>query len=68
MKRLRVVGFVVQPQLMADDGENLTTVTVNPVTVPAADWPNVVDAMAAAIEQLRSQVEEPASLGDVPAS
>lgn len=57
MNRLRVVGYIVQPQLMSDDGENLTPLSVNPVTIAAADWPTVVETMAAGIEHLRAQVE-----------
>lgn len=55
--RLRPVAFVVQPQFMVDDGDNLTPLTVQPVTIAAADWPNVVQIIAAATEQLRQQVE-----------
>lgn len=59
MTRLRVVGYLVQPQIMADDGENLTPLPVQPVTIPAADWPNVLEAVAIGIAQLRQQVEGP---------
>lgn len=62
MTRLRVVAYVIQPQLMADDGENLTPVTVNPVTIAAVDWPTVIERMAAGIEQLRQQIEGPAEV------
>lgn len=60
MTRLRVVGYLIQPQLMADDGETLTPLPVQPVTIPAADWANVREVVAAGIEQLRQQVEGPA--------
>ena len=59
MTRLRVVSYVVQPQVMADDGDNLTPLGVNPITVSSADWPNIVETMAIGIEQLRQQVEGP---------
>jgi hypothetical protein len=60
--RLRIVGYLVQPQVMVDDGDNLTPLSVNPVNVSAADWPNVVELLADGVEQLRQQVElaEPA--------
>lgn len=64
MTRLRTVSYVVQPQLMADDGENLTPLAVQPVTIAAADWPNVVELMAAGVEQLRAQVEGPPPVTD----
>jgi hypothetical protein len=57
-KRLRPVAFIVQPQFMVDDGENLTPLPVQPLTIGAADWPNVVEIVAVATEQLRQQVEE----------
>lgn len=37
MTRLRLVQLVVQPMIMADDGEHLTPLQVAPITVPAAD-------------------------------
>lgn len=60
MSRLRVVGFVIAPQLMVDDGENLQPLQVEPLQVAAAQWPNVVDLMAGAIEELRQRVDGPA--------
>jgi hypothetical protein len=59
--RMRLVGWQVQPVVMADDGENLTPVNVNPVMVPASGW----DAFKAggddqALAQLRDQIEGPA--------
>jgi len=39
MTRLRLVSVTVLAEFVADDGETLTPVTVEPVKVPAADWP-----------------------------
>ncbi len=36
--RVRVVAWIVQPVVMADDGDNLTQLQVQPVTIPAAAW------------------------------
>lgn len=36
--RMRVVGWNVQPVVMADDGENLTPVQVGPQMIPASQW------------------------------
>lgn len=36
--RMRLVGWTVQPVVMADDGENLTPVQVSSQMIPAADW------------------------------
>lgn len=55
--RLRIIGYLVQPQIMADDGENLTPLPVQPLTILAADWPNVVALVAGVVEQFRQQVE-----------
>ena len=35
--RLRVVEFVIQPVIMADDGDSLTPSPCQPVTVPARE-------------------------------
>jgi hypothetical protein len=59
--RLRIVGFIVQPQVMVDDGEHLTPLEVQGAQVPASQWPQVVELLAPSLEQLRRQVEgEPA--------
>lgn len=39
MKRLRLVKILVQPILVADDGEQLEEVALQPITVRAEDWP-----------------------------
>lgn len=57
--RLRPVAFVIQPQFMVDDGDSLVPLPVQPLTISAADWPNVVAMVAVAVEQLREQVEGP---------
>ena len=36
--RVRVVAWRVQPVVMADDGENLPPVNVQPVEIPAREW------------------------------
>lgn len=56
--RLRFVGVVLQPQFMADDGDSLVPVPVQPITIAAADWPDVVKLFAVATEQLRAQIED----------
>jgi hypothetical protein len=58
MIRMRLVGWNVQPVVMADDGENLTPVQVGPQTIPAAGWDAFKDGGdARALESLRAQVE-----------
>jgi hypothetical protein len=60
MTRLRVVGWTVQPVVMADDGENLTPLEVGAQMVPAAGWEAFKDGGdEAALDQLRAQVEKP---------
>jgi hypothetical protein len=55
---LRVVGWQVQPVLMADDGENLTQVQVAAVMVPAKDWAAFKDGGdEQALSQIRNQIE-----------
>lgn len=63
-KRLRLVGVVLTPQFMVDDGDNIIPLSVDPITVPAAQWPNVVEGFAQAVAALREQVEGPPPVTD----
>jgi hypothetical protein len=57
---MRVVGWQVQPIVMADDGDNLTPVNVQPVTISAAQWQAFKDGGdEQALEQVRAQIETP---------
>lgn len=59
--RMRVVGWNVQPVVMADDGENLTAVEVTAQMIPAAQWQRFKDGGdEEALAALRYQVERPA--------
>lgn len=56
--RMRLVGWNVQPVVMADDGENLTAAQVQGQMIPAAQWgafKNGGDAEA--LEGVRVQIE-----------
>lgn len=56
--RMRLVGWNVQPVVMADDGENLTPVQIGPQTIPAADWQAFKDGGdTQALASLREQIE-----------
>lgn len=56
--RMRLVGWNVQPVLMADDGENLTAVPVAATMIPAAGWDEFKDGGdKQALEGLREQIE-----------
>lgn len=37
---IRAVQFIVTPVLVDDDGETLTPLQVQPITVPASEWPS----------------------------
>lgn len=55
---MRVVGWNVQPIVMADDGENLTPVNVGSQTLSVTQW----DAFkaggdVAALDGIRAQIE-----------
>ena len=66
-KRMRVVGWNVQPVIMADDGENLTEVQVQPQRITAAQWQAFkAGGDETALESLRRQVEESGPDGRVP--
>ena len=61
--RIRLVGWQVQPVVMADDGENLTPVQVSGRMIPASEWQAFKDGGdAAALEAVRRQFEQ-ATLG-----
>lgn len=56
--RMRVIGWQVQPLVMQDDGEDLVSVEVNSVFIPAREWEafkNGGDQQA--LEPIRKQVE-----------
>ena len=64
MPRVRVVSYLVQPHLVLDDGDTLTPLAVQPITVTAADWPQVQEMCARAIEALQAQL---GATGAIPA-
>jgi hypothetical protein len=58
MTRLRLIGWQICPVVMADDGENITPVSVGPQTILAANWQAFKDGGdAEALESVRCQVE-----------
>ncbi len=62
--RMRLVGWNVQPIVMADDGENLTPVSVGPQMIQASAWDAFkVGGDAKALEILRQQIEGPVETG-----
>jgi len=57
--RLRLVGWNVQPVLMADDGDELVAVPVTSHYIPASDWEQFKHGGdEEALEILRKQVED----------
>lgn len=55
---MRLVGWNVQPVVMADDGENLTPVQIGSQMIPAAAWQDFKDGGdEQALASLREQVE-----------
>jgi hypothetical protein len=55
---MRLVGWNVQPVIMADDGENLTAVPVAATMIPAAGWEEFkAGGDEAALEDLRTQIQ-----------
>lgn len=58
MKRLRVVGWNVQPIVMVDDGDNLTPLKIDPQMIPAAAWDEFKSGGDdASLTPLREQIE-----------
>lgn len=59
---MRLIGWQVCPVVMADDGDDLTSVQIQPHVVPAKDWQAFKDGGdAQALESVRQQVEGAAS-------
>ncbi|HSX47339.1 MAG TPA: hypothetical protein VLF63_01050 [Patescibacteria group bacterium] len=57
--RIRLVGWNVQPILMVDDGENLTSLQVNPQMIPVGLWQQFKDGGdEKAIEDIRFQISD----------
>lgn len=58
MKQVRVIGWDVRPVLMVDDGEHLTPLDVQPVTVLAVHWDQFKNGGdAKAITDIQAQVD-----------
>lgn len=58
-KRLRVHAVLVQPVCFLDDGENLESLAVQPLSVPWTRWAEFVDeGLDSAIAGLRADHEE----------
>lgn len=56
--KMRLVGWNVQPVIMADDGENLTPVQASGDTVLAANWEAFKNGGdEEALEGLRKEIE-----------
>jgi len=61
-KKMRLVGWSIQPIIMADDGENLTPINVGATMIPATEWDDFKSGGdERALEELRQQVEGAAS-------
>ena len=59
---MRLVGWNVQPVVMADDGENLTPVQVSSQMIPASAWERFKQGGdEEALEALRDHIERAAA-------
>jgi hypothetical protein len=57
--RMRLVGWNIQPVIMADDGEELVQVPVQATMIAASKWDEFKQGGdKLALEQLREQVEK----------
>ena len=58
MKQVRLLKVIVQVVVVVDDGEQLEERAVDPVTVPAADWPAfAANGIEDGLKALQAQVE-----------
>lgn len=57
-KRVRLLGLVISPHLVIDDGENLTPIhTTDPLTVPATQLENLPTLIRAALADIQGQLD-----------
>jgi hypothetical protein len=54
--RARLVGVVVSLEVVADDGATLYPVELQPLRVPAADWPSF--DIAATLAQVQARLDD----------
>lgn len=60
MKRMRVKGWLVQPVIVMDDGDELDDVELQAQFIKRASWDEfVTGGWKAGLEQLRAQLEVP---------
>lgn len=57
--RLRLVKVIVTPVFVLDDGDSLTEQPAQPVEVPAARWPRIVDDLEAERLAIEQHLNEP---------
>lgn len=61
-KRVRLLGLLVTPHLVIDDGENLTPIQANPLTFPAVrldDLPKLIrEALVDIQEQMNGEEDQ----------
>ena len=56
--RMRLVGWQVRPVIMADDGETLEAVQIQPQMIPASQWQEFKDGGdEEALTLVRAQIE-----------
>ena len=63
--RLRVVQYLIQPMVFADDGTDLTPVQLQPVTVKPGDLVTFPEEFAAQLAEEEARIN---AEGQVPAS
>lgn len=60
--RARIIAVQVIPQIVIDDGENLTPQQVQPMTILWRDWPQfAAHGLQDALEKLQEQLDEQAA-------
>lgn len=60
MNRMRIIRWMVQPVVLADDGETLTEVPVQPIAIAHAQWETfTTEGWRQAVDELRRQIESP---------
>lgn len=62
--KARIISIVIQPQIVIDDGDNLTPQQVQPMTVLWRDWPQfAAHGLQDALAQLQAQLDTQAAYG-----
>lgn len=63
-RRVRMLGLIISPQILLDDGEHLTTISVNTLSIPEPRLDDVPVLVREALADLQAQLDQGQLAGD----